>query len=111
VEGSKSEAVVSNDPEPQRSQMSPSEKEALNRMREFSERTAVVAHDLNNMLGTMIGYGALMLEDLSQDNPNHAFLAKVLEAGAEAKHLVAGLLESARRENLRASQADPSRAA
>ena len=62
----------------------------------LAERTGIIAHDLNNMLGTMIGYGALVLEDLPIDDPNRAFLAKVVEAGAEAKQLIAELLDNAR---------------
>jgi two-component system cell cycle sensor histidine kinase/response regulator CckA len=70
-------------------------------LRALAERTGGIAHDLNNMLGTMIGYGALVLEDLPSDDPNRAFLAKVIEAGAEAKQLVAELLDNARAEMAR----------
>jgi signal transduction histidine kinase len=77
----------------------------------LAERTGGIAHDLNNMLGTMIGYGALVLEDLPADDPNHAFLARVMEAGAEARQLVAELLDSARSETARANQRGLSRAA
>jgi hypothetical protein len=48
------------------------------------------------MLGTMIGYGALVLEDLPADHPDREFMAKVLEAGADATRIVAELLDSAR---------------
>jgi signal transduction histidine kinase len=74
-------------------------------------RAGGIAHDLNNMLGTMIGYGALVLEDLPADDPNHAFLAKVIEAGAEAKQLVSELLDHASSEADRAYQAGLSTAA
>ena len=53
------------------------------------------------MLGTMIGYGALVLEDLPADNPDRELMGKVVEAGIEAKHLVAELLEMARKESMR----------
>jgi hypothetical protein len=46
----------------------------------------------------MIGYGALVLDDLPVDDPDREFMAKVVEAGAEAKRLVAELLEVARSE-------------
>ena len=46
------------------------------------------------MLGTMIGYGSIVLEDLPADDPNHPFMEKIIEAGAEAKRLVAELLRN-----------------
>ena len=70
----------------------------LARLQAFAGRTGALAHDLNNMLGTIIGYGALVLEDLPADHPDREFIAKVLEAGEEAKRLVAELLDSARTE-------------
>ena len=88
-----------------------SREEAPERLRALAERTGGIAHDLNNMLGTMIGYGALVLEDVPADDPNHAFLAKVMEAGAEAKRLVAELLDGVRAETARASRTGRSRAA
>ena len=72
------------------------------RHRDVAERTGGIAHDLNNMLGTMIGYGALVLEDLPADDPNRVFLAKMLEAGAEATQLVAELLDTSGPEAIRA---------
>ncbi len=77
----------------------------LEELRRLGGRTGAIAHDLNNMLGTMIGYGALVLDDLPVDNPDREFMAKVVEAGAEAKHLVEELLEIARKESLRAAAA------
>ena len=86
-----------------------SEGDLLDQLRMLAERTGGIAHDLNNMLGTMIGYGALMLEDLPAGDPNHAFLASVLEAGAEAKLLVADLLDHARADTARAKDLLPLR--
>lgn len=74
----------------------------LEHLRLLAHRTGGIAHDLNNMLGTMIGYAALVLEDLPADDPNRAFMAKVMEAGSEAQHLIAELLDSARAESMRA---------
>ncbi len=65
-------------------------------LQDFARHTGALAHDLNNMLGTMIGYGALVLEDLPADHPDREFMAKVLEAGADATRIVAELLDSAR---------------
>ena len=102
---------MSNKPEPQPPHMQLSAEEALRHLLALAERTGGIAHDLNNMLGTMIGYGALMLEDLSADDPNHDFLAKVVEAGGEAKQLVAKLLDDARAETSAAQRKGLSRAA
>ena len=85
--------------------------ELLQHLLALPERAGGIAHDLNNMLGTMIGYGALVLEDLPADDPNHDFLAKVVEAGTEAKHLIAELLDSARAEKTEAKRTGFPRAA
>ena len=97
--------------EPEVPQGQASREDAPERLRALADRAGTIAHDLNNMLGTMIGYGALVLEDMPADDPNHAFLAKVLEAGTEAKQLVADLLDGARVETARASRTGLSRAA
>jgi two-component system, cell cycle sensor histidine kinase and response regulator CckA len=74
----------------------------LEELQRWGGRTGAIAHDLNNMLGTMIGYGALVLEDLPPDNPDRELMGRVVEAGIEAKRLVAELLEMARNESMRA---------
>lgn len=55
------------------------------------ERTGGIAHDLNNMLGTMLCYACLLLEDAAADDPSRPALEKIVEAGLEAKRLVAAL--------------------
>lgn len=97
--------------EPETPEAQASREDAPERLRALAERAGVIAHDLNNMLGTMIGYSALVLEDVPADDPNHVFLAKVLEAGTEAKRLVADLLDGVRAETVRTSRAGLSRAA
>ncbi len=79
--------------------------EPCDHLQRLSGRAGAIAHDLNNMLGTMIGYGALVLDDLSYDHPDREFMVKVVEAGAEAKLLVAELLELARLESARTAGA------
>ena len=81
-------------PQPKHAHVDMSDEQLLEQLRLLAERTGGIAHDLNNMLGTMIGYGSLVLEDLPADDPNHPFMEKVLEAGAEAKRLVAELLRN-----------------
>ncbi len=82
----------------------PSRDKLLEQLQALAGRAGAIAHDLNNMLGTMIGYGALVLDDLPVDHPDREFMAKVVEAGAEAKRLVAELLEVARIERAGASK-------
>jgi signal transduction histidine kinase len=93
---------VLNRSQPQPAQTDVNGEQMLERLRLLAQRTGGIAHDLNNMLGTMIGYGALVIEDLPADDPSRAFMAKVMEAGSEAQHLIAELLDSARAETLRA---------
>ena len=80
----------------------PSRDKLLQQLQAMAGRTGAIAHDLNNMLGTMIGYGALVLDDLPAGDPDREFMAKVVEAGVEAKRLVAELLEVARIERAEA---------
>ena len=100
-----------NEPEPQHPQAQLSREETLQQLLALADRAGGIAHDLNNMLGTMIGYGALVLEDLPADDPNHDFLANALEAGAEARQLVAELLDRACEEKAGAKRSGISRAA
>ena len=74
----------------------------LQQLQAMAGRTGAIAHDLNNMLGTIIGYGALVLDDVPVGNPDREFMAKVVKAGAEAKRLVAELLEVAQIERAEA---------
>ena len=80
---------------PQSPPESPSRDKLLQQLQAMAGRTGAIAHDLNNMFGTMIGYGALVLDDLPAGDPDREFMAKVVEAGVEAKRLVAELLEVA----------------
>lgn len=86
-------------PQPPRS--NPSREELLEQLHSLRQRVNGVAHDLNNMLGAMIGYNALALDDLPVANPNHAFLTKAMEAGAEAQRLIAELVETVHQESPR----------
>ena len=97
--------------EPQRRRPHVRAEDVLGQLRALADRTGGIAHDLNNMLGTMIGYGALVLDDLPEDDPNRVFMAKVVEAGTEATHLVAELLDEARVETARANEIALSKAA
>jgi signal transduction histidine kinase/CheY-like chemotaxis protein len=57
-----------------------------------------VAHDFNNILGTIIGNVQLAQEDLMADHPVQESLAEVAKAGARARELVQQILTFGRRQ-------------
>ncbi len=59
---------------------------------------AGVAHDLNNILGGVVGYPELLLMDMPEDNPMRASLLTIKKAGERAAAIVQDLLTMARRE-------------
>ncbi|WP_419663056.1 two component system sensor histidine kinase, hybrid [Desulfosarcina variabilis str. Montpellier] len=59
-----------------------------------------VAHDLNNMLSPIIGYGELLMEDLKDDLQKHERLQQIVQAGYRARDLVGHLLAFSRRQTL-----------
>lgn len=56
-----------------------------------------VAHDLNNVLGGIVGYPELLLMDLPEDNPLRVPIAAIQESGQKASAIVQDLLTMARR--------------
>ena len=56
-----------------------------------------VAHDLNNTLGSIIGYPELLLLDLPEDSPMRESLMAIQESGQRAAAIVQDLLTMARR--------------
>ena len=56
-----------------------------------------IAHDFNNVLGAIIGYTELTLDDLPQGSLEAENLKGVLEAGQRAKNLVRQILSFSRR--------------
>ncbi len=56
-----------------------------------------VAHDLNNILGSLIGYPELLLHDLPEDSPMREALVTIRESGLRATAVVQDLLTMARR--------------
>ncbi|RJX29303.1 MAG: PAS domain S-box protein [Desulfarculus sp.] len=55
-----------------------------------------IAHDFNNILGAMIGYTELALDEAGQDGPLSHELKQVLLAGQRAKNLVRQILSFSR---------------
>ncbi len=56
-----------------------------------------VAHDLNNILGAIVGYPDMMLEDLDEDHPMRKQLVSIRNSGERAAVIVQDLLTLARR--------------
>lgn len=59
-----------------------------------------VAHDFNNMLGAIIGYSEITLEDLKEDNPLRDNLEKILDAAQRSAALTRQLLAFARKQTI-----------
>jgi len=56
-----------------------------------------VAHDLNNVLGVMVGYSELMLDTIDKESPVREHAENILGAGKRAGAIVQDLLTLARR--------------
>jgi two-component system, cell cycle sensor histidine kinase and response regulator CckA len=56
-----------------------------------------VAHDLNNVLGAIVGYPDLLLADIPQNFPHHKAILAIKESGERAAAIVQDLMTLARR--------------
>jgi K+-sensing histidine kinase KdpD len=56
-----------------------------------------VAHDLNNVLSGTVGYPALLLMDMPEDNPYREYILRIQNSGEKAAAIVQDLLTLARR--------------
>jgi PAS domain S-box-containing protein len=56
-----------------------------------------VAHDLNNVLGIVVGYSELLADDLEEPSPERLQAIEILKAGQRAAAIVQDLLTLARR--------------
>lgn len=56
-----------------------------------------VAHDLNNVLGVLVGYSELLLMDIPPDSPLREHVSNIMGAGERAAAIVTDLLTLARR--------------
>lgn len=59
-----------------------------------------VAHDLNNLLSPILGYGEMLQEDLDGDSPYKSPLEEIVSAGERARDLVRQLLAFSRKQVL-----------
>ena len=58
-----------------------------------------VAHDLNNILGPVVGYPGLILSTMDARDPNVAYIKAIEECATKAGSVLQGLLSFARRGN------------
>ena len=56
-----------------------------------------VAHDLNNVLGVLMGYSELLVEKLPEGNPLKPYAASILQSSEKAAAIIQDLLTLARR--------------
>ncbi len=56
-----------------------------------------VAHDLNNVLGIIVGYSELLLMSIPQDNPVRKYASRILESSEQSAAIIQDLLTLARR--------------
>jgi PAS domain S-box-containing protein len=56
-----------------------------------------VAHDLNNILGVLVGYSELLLEKIPEADPSRKYVANILKSGERGAAVIQDLLTLARR--------------
>lgn len=59
-----------------------------------------VAHDFNNMLSVILGYGQMILEMTPPDSPVHDFAQEILAAGVRSTNITRQLLTFARKQTI-----------
>ncbi|MDO8141390.1 MAG: response regulator [Candidatus Brocadiales bacterium] len=57
-----------------------------------------VAHDFNNILAIIIGYGNMLEKNIGKDNPSWFYVQKILKSAERATNLVQGLLAFSRKQ-------------
>ncbi len=68
-----------------------------------------VAHDLNNMLGPILGYGEMLLEDLAETDPRYEAAKEIVHAGNRAGAIIRQLLAFSRKQTLEVKHIDLNR--
>jgi nitrogen-specific signal transduction histidine kinase len=70
------------------------------KMESIGQFAGGIAHDFNNILSVILGYGEIILADMSEDDPLRLKLGLMLEAGGRAAHLTKDLLLFSRKQDL-----------
>jgi len=68
-----------------------------------------VAHDLNNLLSPILGFGELLLEDFGENDERKGSVKEIVDAGKRARNLVRQLLAFSRKQILEAKPIDLNR--
>ncbi len=76
------------------------------RMESVGRLAGGVAHDYNNMLGVILGYTEMTLEQLDEGDPLHANLSEVLAAAKRSVDITRQLLAFARRQTVNPRRID-----
>jgi PAS domain S-box-containing protein len=71
--------------------------ERAERMESLGVLAGGVAHDLNNMLGPMVGYSDLILSRLEEDSPHKKHIERIGKSAQDAADVIQDLLTLARR--------------
>lgn len=59
-----------------------------------------VAHDLNNLLTPILGFGGLLVEDLQETDPHKEYVRQIIQAAEKSRDLVRQLMAFGRRQVL-----------
>lgn len=80
------------------------EKQGLERRLEHAQRLEAVgtlaggiAHEFNNVLGAILGYGEMAIQLLRKPTPTRHYVEEILKSGARAKHIVDQILTFSRK--------------
>ncbi len=69
-----------------------------NRMEAIGRLTGGVAHDFNNILTAILGYGDILLNSMPEDDPNRAKVREIVKAGKRAEALTKQMLIFSRKQ-------------
>ncbi|MFH2044264.1 MAG: response regulator [Pseudomonadota bacterium] len=69
----------------------------FDKMNALGELAGGVAHDLNNVLGSLIGYSELLLRKTDESSPISRYVTNIMNSGEKAAAIVQDLLTMARR--------------
>lgn len=70
----------------------------VQKMEAIGQLAGGVAHDFNNILNVIIGYGSLMETNMSKDDPNRIHLKEIIHAGEKGARLTQSLLAFGRKQ-------------
>lgn len=56
-----------------------------------------IAHEFNNVLGAILGYGEMAVQLLRKPTPTRHYVEEILKSGARAKHIVDQILTFSRK--------------